>query len=82
MTTGSPLTVSLTQASGTCIQYHIAQRGEWLSRLTRLYVTTWQYLASINGHIPIPASPTPPLLPLFTHLRRIPSLDGLHHDCR
>ena len=37
------------QASVSCSQYHVVQRGEWLSRIARAYGTTWQYLASING---------------------------------
>lgn len=36
-------------ASVSCSQYHVVQRGEWLSTIARIYGTTWQYLASING---------------------------------
>ena len=34
----------------------------------------------INGQIPIPASPPPPIIPPLSQLRRIPILGGLHHD--
>ena len=34
----------------------------------------------INGQIPIPSSPPPPVIPPLSQLRRIPILDGLHHD--
>lgn len=37
------------QAWGNCIQYHVVQRGQWLSQIARIYGTTWQNLASING---------------------------------
>lgn len=37
------------QASGNCIQYHVVQRGQWLSQIARLYGTSWQTLATING---------------------------------
>jgi len=38
-----------TYAWGNCVQWYTVQRGDTLARIGRIYGTSWQYLASING---------------------------------
>jgi len=63
---------------------HILILGErHLRRKVKEYVQYFNYVRphqGLNGQIPIPSSPPPPVVPPLSQLRRIPILGGLHHD--
>jgi len=54
-----------------------------LRRKVKEYVQYFNYVRphqGLNGQIPFPSSPPPPVVPPLSQLRRIPILGGLHHD--